>query len=58
MIVAVNGGRVAETGTHTELMQVKGIYYQLVMLQTLAEKEATELSQSATMFSEEEKRTC
>lgn len=54
MIVAVAGGKVAETGTHEDLMQKKGIYYQLVMLQSLAEKEATELSELGSVISEQE----
>lgn len=32
-LVVLDGGRVAETGTHDELMEKKGIYYGLVMAQ-------------------------
>lgn len=32
-LVVLDGGRVAETGTHDELMEKKGIYYGLVMVQ-------------------------
>lgn len=38
MIVAVQDGSVAESGTHEELMAKKGVYYQLVMLQNFAEQ--------------------
>lgn len=32
-LVVLDGGRVAETGTHAELMEKKGLYYELVMAQ-------------------------
>ena len=32
-LVVLDAGRVAETGTHAELMERKGIYYGLVMAQ-------------------------
>eukprot|EP00727_Mastigamoeba_balamuthi_P008219 m51a1_g4018 putative multidrug resistance protein 1 (1740) ;mRNA; f:569158-581375 len=35
MIVAFQSGRVAEAGTHDELMQKKGLYYRLVVKQQL-----------------------
>eukprot|EP00095_Tigriopus_kingsejongensis_P002534 snap_masked-scaffold344_size201325-processed-gene-0.9 protein:Tk02534 transcript:snap_masked-scaffold344_size201325-processed-gene-0.9-mRNA-1 annotation:"P-glycoprotein" len=37
-IVAVKDGRVAEMGTHSELMNQKGVYYSLVMAQTKKEE--------------------
>ena len=54
-IVAVSQGKVTETGTHDELMARKGVYYQLVMLQNLAEKEKNELSESGSMITENER---
>ncbi len=33
-ILVVDNGRIAETGTHQELMEKKGIYYRLVIMQT------------------------
>lgn len=45
-LVVLDGGRVAETGTHDELMEKKGIYYGLVMAQRemskMADAEPTE----------------
>lgn len=58
MIVAVNDGQVVETGTHEQLMEREGIYYQLVMLQTLAEREAKELSDAGSVLSPVEKGNC
>ncbi|XP_066910223.1 ATP-dependent translocase ABCB1-like isoform X2 [Clytia hemisphaerica] len=55
LIVAVQDGRVAEKGTHDELMARKGVYYQLVMLQTLAEQEEHELSETGSLITEEER---
>lgn len=37
-IVAVKDGKVAETGTHDELMAANGVYKQLVLLQTVVEE--------------------
>lgn len=54
-IVAVSEGRVSETGTHDELMLRKGVYYQLVMLQNLAEKENDELLENESVITEDEK---
>lgn len=34
VIVVINRGRVAEVGTHQELLAEKGIYYKLQQLQT------------------------
>jgi len=33
-IFVVDNGRIAESGTHKELLDMKGIYYRLVMMQT------------------------
>ena len=54
-IVAVKDGQVVETGTHESLMKSKGIYFQLVMLQTLAEQEAIEISEGGSLLSEVER---
>ena len=56
VIVAVQDGRVAEQGSHHDLMQAKGIYYQLVMLQNLAEQEGEDLtSETGSIINEEER---
>lgn len=39
LIVGLEGGQVKEVGTHEELMKLKGVYYELVMLQTKQEEE-------------------
>lgn len=57
-IVAVKNGKVVETGTHEQLMDSKGVYYQLVMLQAIAEKEVEELSDGISMLSTAEKGWC
>ena len=54
-IVAVTKGKVSETGTHDELMERKGIYYQLVMIQAIAELKANELSECGSILSEAER---
>lgn len=48
-------GQVSETGTHDELMARKGVYYQLVMLQTLAEKEEHDLCETGSLITEDER---
>jgi len=40
-ILVIDGGRVAESGTHDELLQQKGIYYRLVKIQTELTREPT-----------------
>jgi len=40
IIVGLDHGRVVEYGTHTELMQHKGLYYELVIAQSEKETEA------------------
>lgn len=39
VIIAISGGRVAEYGTHAELMDKEGLYYELVTAQTIDEQE-------------------
>lgn len=41
--MAVKDGKVAEIGTHNELMEKQGVYYQLVLLQTMADELKDEL---------------
>ena len=36
MIVVMDKGRITEVGNHTELMNLKGLYYNLIQLQQLA----------------------
>lgn len=54
MIVALQNGVVMETGTHDELMARKKVYYNLVMLQTLAE-EVGEDADKLSLLSNEDK---
>ncbi len=39
LIIALDGGEVIEYGTHDDLMEQKGLYYELVTAQTQKEKE-------------------
>ncbi len=39
VIASIEGGRVVEMGTHAQLMDNEGLYYQLVTAQTIAEEE-------------------
>ena len=39
VIAGIEGGRVVEMGTHTELMDKGGLYYELVTAQTILDKE-------------------
>ena len=39
VIASVEGGRVVELGSHSELMKNKGLYYELVTAQTIQEEE-------------------
>ncbi len=55
MIVAVQNGQVAEYGRHEELMAKKGVYYQLVMLQTLAEEVEDEEGDNLSILSQEDR---
>ena len=43
-LIVLKKGRVAEIGTHTELLQSKGVYYELVM----AQKQTARLRKSET----------
>ena len=55
MILAVQDGAVAEMGTHDELMSNKGVYYQLVMLQTYAEKVEAEEKDNLSLLSQDDR---
>ncbi|KAM3928003.1 ATP-binding cassette sub-family B member 5-like [Leptodactylus fuscus] len=48
VIVVVENGSVAEQGTHTELMEKKGIYYSLATAQTIQAAEDTGENQDTT----------
>ena len=39
IIVSIDSGRVSEMGTHSELMDLEGIYFHLVTAQTIVEEE-------------------
>lgn len=41
-IIALKQGRIVEMGTHQQLMEVKGLYYDLVTAQTFDPKEKDE----------------
>ena len=42
VIASIDGGRVSEMGTHSELMDNEGLYYQLVTAQTHQDEEEEE----------------
>ena len=44
VIVAISGGKVVELGSHHQLMEKKGLYYELVMAQSVDEAEDKNLS--------------
>jgi ABC-type multidrug transport system fused ATPase/permease subunit len=44
VIVAISGGKVVELGSHRELLEKKGLYYELVMAQRIDEEEDKNLS--------------
>ena len=41
MIAAIQNGRVAELGTHTQLMNLKGVYHDLITAQMIEVEEET-----------------
>ena len=49
VIVAISGGKVVELGSHRELLERKGLYYELVMAQRIDEEEDKNLSKCITM---------
>lgn len=55
LILAVQDGAVAEVGTHDQLMNDKGVYYQLVMLQTYAEKVEAEEKDNLSLLSDDDR---
>jgi ATP-binding cassette subfamily B protein len=48
-LIVLDKGKVAESGTHTELLKQKGLYYKLVMAQRQTSRLAKEEQQSAAM---------
>ena len=48
-IVSIKGGVVVEHGTHLELMDNEGLYYELVTAQTIVETESDEGKTSPTL---------
>ena len=44
VIVAISGGKVVELGSHHQLMEKRGLYYELVMAQRVDEEEDKNLS--------------
>ena len=56
--MAVKDGKVAEQGRHDVLMALKGVYYQLVLLQTMVEEAGEGLdNEELKDMSENEKGT-
>ena len=49
VIVAISGGKVVELGSHRELLERKGLYYELVMAQRIDEEEDKDLSKCITI---------
>ena len=47
-IIAISGSRVAESGSHSELMDKEGLYYELVTAQTIDEQEEQSQGKSVT----------
>lgn len=46
--MAVKDGKVAEQGRHDVLMAAKGVYYQLVLMQTMFEEVEGEIDENLT----------
>lgn len=62
MIAVVSNGQIVETGTHTELMEKRGEYFKLVMLQNFQEKaeeeEMTSELEIGSIISDTERGMC
>lgn len=50
MIAAIQHGRVAEVGTHSQLMDLKGVYYDLVTAQMVEMDEDTSKGENDFKF--------
>ena len=50
VIVAISGGKVVELGSHHQLMEKRGLYYELVMAQRVDEEEDKNLSKYTAFF--------
>ena len=50
VIVAISGGKVVELGSHHQLMEKRGLYYELVMAQRVDEEEDKDLSKYTAFF--------
>lgn len=46
--MAVKDGKVAEQGRHDVLMAMKGVYHQLVLMQTMVEEAEGEVDENMT----------
>ena len=46
MIIGIDNGQIVEMGSHSELMKKEGLYYQLVINQTIEESEEKEKGKS------------
>ncbi|CAM2105501.1 ATP-binding cassette sub-family B member 5 isoform X1 [Lepidochelys kempii] len=54
VIVAIAGGAVAEVGTHTELMEKRGLYYSLATAQSIKTEDHEESTETITLKDQEE----
>ena len=50
VIVAISGGKVVELGSHHQLMEKKGLYYELVMAQRVDEEKDENLSKYLVIY--------
>ena len=57
-IIAIKDGRVAESGTHSELMDKEGLYYELVTAQTIAEEEESSSGRWLSILVKIDKFSC